>query len=190
MDNGNGSNGNGAATLTPPAPTEQLLDRLNDPKVVESLNSILDNLELIAFSVTAADGFLRRADNVIDAVAEGVKDAKASIPELDSELIAPESIVPLLTQFAKLGVQLSEVMDSDEFAALMQSGVLSPETLTLVGQAGDALVESRQEAARQSSQQRIGIFGLLRALNDPDVQASLQFLLAFSKKFGHKVNNA
>lgn len=184
MQNGNSSN-NSVHVLEP---RDALLDRLNDPKTIESLNTILDNLELIAFSVTAADGFLRRSDAVIDAVTDGVHELRDTIPSLDNDLVKTEEIIPRLTQLAKVGVQISDLMNSDEFDALMQSGVLSPETLTVVGQAGDALVESRQEAAQ--SDQRIGIFGLLRALNDPDIQRSLNFLLTFSKKFGRKLNNA
>lgn len=186
MQNGNSSNGSTIAS----EPRDALIERLNDPQTAESLNTLIDNLELIAFSVTAVDGFLRRSDAVIDAVTEGVHDLKSTIPSLDNDLVDPAEIVPRLTELAKVGLQLSDLMNSDEFKALMQSGVLSPETLTLVGQAGDALVASRQEAAAQQTAQKIGIFGLLRALNDPDVQRSLNFLLTFSKQFGRKLNNA
>ncbi|MEL7236805.1 MAG: DUF1641 domain-containing protein, partial [Chloroflexota bacterium] len=91
--------------------------------------------------------------------------------------------VPQMTELLKTGAQLAQITQSEEFQALLQSGVLAPETLKVVGQAGDALVESKNADIEPP-----GILDLFRALRDPDVIASLGFLLAFSKAFGKKLN--
>ncbi len=172
---------NGAAAL-PTTPQEQLLERLGDPHTLAALNSILDNLELIAFAITAIDGFLQRADSFIDAVSSGITDVKDSLPSQQVDLLTSPDFVPQMTQLLKAGTQLADVTQMDEFQALLQSGVLAPETLKVVGQAGDALVESKSGA------EPIGPIGLLRAIQDPDVQRSLGFLIAFSKAFGKKLD--
>ncbi|MEO1443182.1 MAG: DUF1641 domain-containing protein [Chloroflexota bacterium] len=174
---------NGTAVHASATAQEQLLERLNDPQTAAALNSILDNLELIAFSVSAMDGFLQRGDAVIEAVSSGVRDVKESLPSEQIDLLTSPDFVPQMTELLKTGAQLAQITQSEEFQALLQSGVLAPETLKVVGQAGDALVESKNADIEPP-----GILDLFRALRDPDVIASLGFLLAFSKAFGKKLN--
>ncbi len=174
-------------TYYPPNSKEQLLDRLNDPKTARNLNLILDKIDLIAFSVTALDGLLRRSDEIVEAVAEGISDLNKTLPgvTIGSTADAVEHIKDLF----QVSVKLKEVLSSPEFDALMASGILSPETVSIVGKAGTSLTESYKEAnATSVSNQKIGIFGLLRMLNDPDIQRSLRLLLTFAKTFGKKIN--
>jgi len=81
---------------------------------------------------------------------------------------------------------LSEVFRTDEFRALLDSGVLDPEALQVIGGLGTALVESQKEATRGETPKR-GMFGLLGALRDPDVQHAVGFLTSFAKRFGRQL---
>ena len=44
--------------------SQQLRQRLNEPETAEALNDLIDNLPVVAFSVSAVDGFLRRGDTL------------------------------------------------------------------------------------------------------------------------------
>lgn len=166
---------------------ERLLERLNDPKTARSLDLILDKLDLIAFSVTALDGFLRRSDSIVEAVAEGVSEFNKAIPGLTIGSTA--DTVEHIKDLFQVTIRLNQVLNSPEFEALMNSGILSPETVAVVGKAGSALTESyRETTAGAAETKKMGLFGLLRMLNDPDVQRSLQLLTAFAKTFGNKID--
>ncbi|TXB62951.1 DUF1641 domain-containing protein [Phaeodactylibacter luteus] len=77
--------------------------------------------------------------------------------------------------------QLSTLLASEEFKALMQSGVLDPCTLKVIAKAGEAMVDSNREDIKPA-----GMWGALRALGDKDRQKALGFLLSFSKHFGKR----
>jgi len=55
---------------------EQLLARLSDPQTVESLNKLLDRMDIIVLAVEALDGFLSRADTIADNVSDSVGDLR------------------------------------------------------------------------------------------------------------------
>jgi len=78
--------------------------------------------------------------------------------------------------------QLTELLQSHEFKALMNSGVLEPETLKIIAYAGDAMVESQQQTSKS-----VGLFGLFREMRDPDTKRALGFLMEFAKRFGQQL---
>ncbi|MFN8373067.1 MAG: DUF1641 domain-containing protein [Anaerolineae bacterium] len=173
---------------------QRLLDIISNPETLNAIVAIMNNIELLSTMVTAIDGFLRRSDTIIDNVASSVSevtqstslkefsDAAAALPELVK--ITPRFIAAL-PQLLDVGKQLQPLLESPEFAALMQSGLFAPKTVAVVGQAGDALVESYEQ--HHQDPKSLGLFGLLRALNDPDIQRALGFAAGFGKQFGKKV---
>lgn len=177
---------NGTARTAQPI-EERLLERLQDPKTARSLDLILDKLDLIAFSLTALDGFLRRSDDIVEAVAEGVSTFNKAIPGVT--IGSATDTVEHIKDLFQVSIRLNEVLSSPEFEALMKSGILSPETVSVVGKAGAALTESYRETITGGRDaKKVGLFGLLKMLNDPDVQNSLRLLTVFAKNFGNKVH--
>lgn len=184
-----------------------LAEKLNNPDTAQALTQIMDNMELVAFSLEAADGFLQRGDAVIESVADGVRDMRslappdelnlintlieglprltASLPQLLEALPQLTAMLPLL---AGVLSQLQTILESDEFDALMNSGVFSPKTVGIVGQAGNALVDSYE--ANQADPKTVGLFGLLTAINDPDIQRALGFAVRFGKQFGQSIDKS
>jgi uncharacterized protein YjgD (DUF1641 family) len=75
--------------------------------------------------------------------------------------------------------RLARVMQSPQFARLLDSGALSADSVATLARAGDALAQTSAEAC-----DRAGILALLRASRDPDVQRALDFMLRFMKRFG------
>lgn len=186
----------------------QLLALLNNPNTLNALAQLLGQIELVAFLVTALDGFLRRSDTIVNNVAASVNEVKgltgatelplaelaqslpplvAALPELTQALPTFTAALPQLLHampaLLDLAEQLQPMLQSQEFAGLMNSGVLNPQTLTIVGEAGNALVETME-----ASHQPVGLFGLMGALRDPDVQRGLGFLVEFGKRFGRKLS--
>ncbi len=54
------------------AGVEQLLDRLNEPQMLEALNRLLDHAELLAFSAAFLDGLVRRSEVIVDNVSSTI----------------------------------------------------------------------------------------------------------------------
>lgn len=100
------------------SPQELLQERLADPRTIESLNRLLDRLDVIVFTAEALEGFLKRAEVVADSVAEGVADLRRMAGDDGSDLIAG------LPKMAKAGLRMAEIMDRPEVARLADSGVL------------------------------------------------------------------
>ena len=73
----------------------------------------------------------------------------------------------------------AKVRDLD---ALLNSGVLAPGTLRVVGELGRALTETAAAPPATA-----GALALLKALGHPDVQRALGFLVTFAEKFGRRL---
>ncbi len=140
----------------------QIAEKLTQPQMVEQLNGLMDTANqlpgLIAMFVDMLDeGYQRAADSGVD------------LGALSQQGVAAMQ-------------QASEIMNSEEFKALQNSGVLSPATLGVIAKTGEALVESQQQPVK-----KMGLFGLMGALNDKDRQKALGFLMNFTKSFGQKL---
>jgi uncharacterized protein YjgD (DUF1641 family) len=77
------------------------------------------------------------------------------------------------------------MMDAEkvrELNALLNSGVLAPGTLAIVGELGHALTDTAAAPPVD-----VGPVGLLKALGQPDVQRALGFLVTFAERFGRRL---
>lgn len=89
----------------------------------------------------------------------------------------------MIRQGARAGAKFSTLMESKEFDALMESGVLDPEAVASVGKVGQALIASQKHPS-----QSLGLFGLLSAMRDPNMQRALGFLATFGTEFGKQIS--
>lgn len=112
-------------------PQDRLQARLADPATVDSLNRLLDRVDLMAFMLDAVDGFLRRSDTVVESVSEGVRDVRDA-----ADLSAAAPLLASLPKLARSGATLAEIAAGDAFANLLRSGLLErlgdPQTLRLL----------------------------------------------------------
>lgn len=93
------------------------------------------------------------------------------------------NIEAMLRQGARAGAKFSTLMESEEFDALMESGILDPEAVASVGKVGQALIASQNRPP-----QSLGLFGLLSAMRDPNMQRALGFLATFGAEFGKQIS--
>ena len=176
--------------------SQGLLEELGKPETIDLLKRLLDKLDLIVFAVEATDGFIRRSDSIIEGIRESVKDATALLPDQAtlSHLQDLAASAPHLIEAASNMVdggmveklqQLSEASDR-----LIASGLLEPAKMTMLADMGSVLTETLQANQKQAAQgrpPRVGMFGLLGAMGDPNVQASMGMLIEFSKRYGAKL---
>lgn len=143
-----------------------------DPEVLEALGTLADAAPALA-------GMARMAQQLPDFAAMGVDIFDETYRNLEAKGIEPEAAV---RRGLEAALRLSQVVSAtklDEVEALFSSTVLDPETLQLISKMGQALVESRKEVP-----ERIGLFGLLGATRDREVQLAAGFLVQFARRLG------
>ncbi len=139
-----------------------LAERLTEPAVVEALNGFMD-------MAAQGKGFAAMLTDILDENAIGLADEGVDV----TEGVARGTRAAL-----KLGTMLGD-REVDALHTLMTSEVLAPEAVEVVSAAAQALVE-----CQFVERKRIGLFGLMRAMREPDIQRSLDFLLGVARRFG------
>ncbi len=104
------------ASLTP---QEQLQNKLSDPHTVDSLNRLLDRVDLISASVEMLDGFLRRSDQVADNISDSLDEFRGK-----QEDHAVVGLIDKLPTLARAGSKMADVAASPDFDRLLSSGLL------------------------------------------------------------------
>ncbi|MFO8099781.1 MAG: DUF1641 domain-containing protein [Salinibacter sp.] len=154
-----------------------LLEKMTDPDTAAALAAVLDRSEQL-------ERLAELADTAPEAIATVVDILDAEYARIAAQGADPEQV--LRQTVGALG-RLGDLFRTDEFEALLDSGVLDPEALQAVGSLGTALAESQTKAQRGEIPSR-GVFGLLGALRDPDVQRAVGFVTTFAKLFGQKID--
>jgi len=167
------------------SPGDEILARLDDPRVASSLSLILDHADLLAIIVVGLDGLVRRAevigDNLDSAVTE-VRDVAAtsssqrSWPDVDIAAISDS-----ITRLSSAAIDATPA-----FERLLRSPLTDPQTAEVLAQVGEALLEGKH-AADADPRGPKGVFALMRLTKDPDVSRGLGFMIQIARAFGKKL---
>lgn len=152
----------------------QLKERLADPRTIQALNKLLEELPATVFLLDMLKGFLKRGPEI----AENISDSLAPFRPSPGDVAQTKET---LDNAVAAAVKLKEFLNSAQFKALIESDILKPESIQLVSLLARSLTTSVQN---YDSEAKLGVIGLLRALNDPDVQRSTNFLVGILKNFG------
>ncbi len=97
----------------------ELMTRLDRADTVESLNRLLDRLDVMVLAVDAANGFLERGEVIADSVSEGFAELR-KIP------VSPEtrSLAGKHSQLTHAGIQAVDLMANPAFERLLSFGLL------------------------------------------------------------------
>lgn len=168
-----------------------LLQRLGDPTTLAAIHGLLNHLELASFGLEAIDGFLRRGDEITDAVTDSLADLTKLGSSMDVDRIkelvqALPVIADLATQVVRSGLLNHAKTFVDTLNALHSTGVFAPDAVAVVGEVSAAARTAREKKEYAADAPK-GVFGLLGALRDPDVQASLGFAIAFARNYGQRL---
>lgn len=156
----------------------QIARRLQNPRLTQVLTKLLDQTESLEMLVSLVEQGPGVTAMMADSLDEMMRISVES--GIDFDILLNKGLVAL-TKFIAL-------VESDEFDAVLDSGILDPRTVDVVGRAGRALAQSYP--AGQTEPYKVGPLGLLKTLNDPDVQRALGFLTAFAKQFGRQLSTS
>jgi uncharacterized protein YjgD (DUF1641 family) len=163
-----------------------VLDRLQDPAIANSLEGLIGRLDRITAMLEALERLLVRApqfsDNLNTLVHQLRDQNTGRAIEAAKQLgsIDPRRLVQLLNE-------LFAVVESSQTQALLRSSVFLDQSVALVDEAAASALQATADAA--AARRTTGIFGLIALIKEPDVQRTLQFGIAFARRFGRKLRN-
>lgn len=144
------------------------VERLTAPENLRALTGLTEQLVLVDSLARQAPGFMAMTVDMVDELYAAVGRQGVNLEETARQgLVAFRNFVALL--------------ESEEVRALIDSGVLDPKTLQVMGAAASALVCTQREP------RRAGPAALLRALFNRNIQRSLGFALGFAERFGQNL---
>lgn len=169
-----------------PALESDALEKLGDPKLVESLANLAQHAPTLAFAADAATGFMQRAEEIADNMAGGFDEVRGIVASRPQELFAMLSqLGSLLPAVQTLLTQVAPLLESGAIEALVHSTILQPENVQAVSQVGDALKATT--VAHAAAPKELGLFGMMSALRDPDAKRAMGFFATFLQEFGKRL---
>lgn len=144
------------------------IERLSAPESLRAITGLTAQLGTLDQLARQAPGFAAMTVDMVDELYAAVGRQGINLEETAKQgLVAFRNFVTLL--------------QSEEVRALIDSGMLDPKTLQVMGAAANALVCTQREP------RRAGPLTLLRALFDRNIQRSLGFALGFAERFGQNL---
>jgi uncharacterized protein YjgD (DUF1641 family) len=176
---GMGEAGNGAVMETPM--DHLLVEKLSDPRTIEQLIRLLDQLENVTFLLEMLENFLRRGPEFADSINELVILLRQSVTSSEYATRLEHALTSLQ--------RMQEFLDSPQIQELFKSDVLDVRSVQTIGKVFRSLHEASKES-EEAGTKRVGIIGLMRALSDPEVQPALNFVLHFARHLSKEINDA
>jgi uncharacterized protein YjgD (DUF1641 family) len=169
-----------------------LLELLGKPETIEALKFVLSKIELVAFAVKAADEFFQRGDVITENVGESLGDLRKLASGLDLEKVRTlagqlPALIDAGDELIKSGTPAKLKQMADAGAIVVDSGMLDPNTVRLLAQAGKIAAASYIETQAAPRKDVKGIFDLLGALKDPRIQHAMGFFMEFMKRYSEKM---
>ncbi|MBL8615580.1 MAG: DUF1641 domain-containing protein [Deltaproteobacteria bacterium] len=154
-----------------------------DPALMALLEKTLQQVAANTTAIDAAMGALQGLPGVVATAGDVLDQKLAAVVDGGVDLDQRAGALLRLTEQATrpditraMGVLIDKI---NVLETLATSAVLERQSVELVGIAGRAMVQTRDEQPAPA-----GAFAALRALSDPDVQRALGFALRFGQLFG------
>jgi hypothetical protein len=167
------------------SPGDEVIARLDDPKIASSLSLILDHADLLATIIVGLDGLLRRADVIGDNLASGVAEVRNLAATGNGQRPWPSvdlaALSETITRLSAAAVDATPALDR-----LLHSPLTDPQTVDVLAEIGQALLEGKQAAAADPRGPK-GVFALMRVTKDPDVSRGLGFMIQIARAFGKRL---
>lgn len=155
----------------------RLLVQLTQPDTMQAIESLVKRLPKLAEGSVLLDELPNLAAIAVDVFDEWATGLKAEGIELE------QSLRQGLHAALYLGGQVRKE-ELDRIGFLLKSEVMSENSVATVGMAGSALSSCHRGTCEHPVPKRVGLFGLLTAIRDPNTQRALSFGLQFAKCFG------
>ena len=168
----------------PATSSDPLEAMLADPEIRQSLAVLAANAPTLAALSAMASALLARGPEISDNV-------NALVRQLREEGAGDETklgeAIGSLVALAPLAGSLAARQET--ITGFVDSPVLDPEVVRVIGCAGSAALEADKQTRGQHAQVG-GVFAMMKQLKDPEVQQGLAFLFAFAKNFGKNQGSA
>ena len=155
----------------------KLLVQVTEPANMQAIERLVSRLPKLEEGSVLLDEIPNLIATAMDVFDEWASDVKAE--DIDLE----QSLRQGLHAALYLGGQIRRE-ELDRFGFLLKSDVMSENSVATVGMAGSALSSCHQGTCEDPVPKRVGLFGLLGAIRDPNTQRALSFGLQFAKCFG------
>lgn len=161
-------------------PIDDVLERLNDPVVAESVMTVLDNAELLSTLIKGLGAFVERGDLIMDSLADSVGELKA---------VANTNQVPAgkLGELGAVAGQLSDALPV--FSALLDSSMAAPQTIDFLAKMTDAATEGSERASSEGIKIK-GLRGAVKSMKDPDIQRGMGLMMEIARSVGQKFDRS
>ena len=152
----------------------RITDKLTGPEVLDGLEQLAERgaelQKLVALAEALPDGMAMAVDIFDDLVARSIEEGT--------------DIVEVGRQLGLAATKFARFVKSPEFQAVLDSGVLDPRAVQIVGNVGDALAQ----AGDRNGDGEVGLFGLFKAMRDDDIRQAVGFAVAFARHFGARID--
>ena len=168
-------------------PGDALAARLDDPQTAESLNQILDHVDLLAVVVTGLSGLVSRGDTITDSLSDGMREFAGLEQSFDVAglLAAAKQFSDAAPKLLEMLPKLLEMLPMLE--RLLSSDIVDPQVIDL----GSAVARAAVTGAQQSQGASVrGVRALLRVLKDDDVSRAMGFVFSVAKALGQQLPTA
>lgn len=154
-----------------------LLIKVTEPANMQAIGRMVARLPKLEEGSAFLDELPNLLATAVDVFDEWAGNLKSE--GIDLELSIRQGLHAVLY----LGGQIQKD-ELDRVGFLLKSDMLNEHTVQTVGMAASALTGCRSGDREPASPQRVGLFGLLSAIRDPNIQRALSFGLQFAKRFG------
>ena len=167
---------------------DRLLEKLEEPKVVEALSALLDKTDQLVVFTDVLEFFLQRSEGMLESMSKSVGQlARAGTSGLATSLESFD-LDDLKAASGKLQRMLPMIRDLiAAFDALQKAGFFDAEVMSIVGRTGRAMASTVRDPKAHSTDTR-GIFSLMGLLKDPDIARTINFMVSFARHFGGDLN--
>ena len=154
-----------------------LLEKLQEPKVAQSLLSLLEKSQ-------ALNDFLENGEELLNSVTKGVGQlGRVGVASL-AKTFEGIDLDELKTAGTNLQGMIPALRDFiGELGSLKQAGFFEPEVIKIVSRTGRAMAAAARDPEAHSNEAR-GIFSMTGLLKDPEIARTLNFIISFARHFG------
>lgn len=168
------------------SPGDRVRERLDDPKVANALNTLLDHADLLAVLVSGLDEFVRRGETISNSLSSSVREVagasiSGAVPGADA--LKGVDVAGLAASMATLSGAL--VAATPALNTLLTSRLTDPQAVDVVAKLGDAVVEAKTAVGSAAAPK--GLRGLWKTSRDPDIAKGLNFMIQVARSFGRRV---
>lgn len=166
---------------TPERNAELLLEKLQEPKVVESLVSLLEKS-------TVLNDFLDRGEESLTRISKGIGEfGRVGVTAFNKSL-GTVDLDDLKAAAGQLQGILAGIRNfANEYATLEKAGFFDPDIVRTLGCTARSMSAAAQDPEAHSKETR-GIFNLIGLLKDPEIAQALNFFISFTRYFGRELN--